>query len=96
MLECLGMSQSLDKPSKSDRITKQVIEVDAMRMANPYMGVVAACAIVGLSRDTYYARKREEASTNEKGPACKRSLTSSTTEAVSNGLTSSIVSQPLT
>jgi hypothetical protein len=66
------MSQSVNKPSKSDRITKQVIEVDAMRLANPHMSLVAACAIAGLSTDTYYLRKREERIA-KKGDACKQS-----------------------
>ncbi|HLO98026.1 MAG TPA: hypothetical protein VK171_05475 [Fimbriimonas sp.] len=52
------MSDQTSKTSKSDRISELVIKVDAMREANPFMGIKAACGLVGLSKDTYYLRKR--------------------------------------
>jgi ACT domain-containing protein len=56
------MSSRTSKPSKSDRITELVNKVDGMRAANPYMDLKSACSEVGLSRDTYYLRKRAQRS----------------------------------
>ena len=58
-------------------------QVDGMRAANPYMDVLAACQKVGLSRDTYYLRKRKQSSLQiQESPGCNQGLSSSTTEAI--------------
>jgi hypothetical protein len=76
------MSEKSTKPRKSDRITQLVNQVDGMRVANPYMDVLAACQQVGLSRDTYYLRKRKQSSLQtQESPGCNQGSSSSTTEA---------------